>query len=350
LARSPDTAARLARLSEVLAGARTLCIVTQNNPDPDAIAAAAALREIANELHGVACSVVHGGAVGRAENEALLRYLGLKTRPLEGLDLERFDRLAMVDAQPGAGNVGLDPGRRLDVVIDHHPIRRLTRSARFTDVRKHYGATSTILFEYLREAHLEIGPPLATALLYGIRSDTQDLGRETTRADIEAFLALYPIANQRVLGRIVSAPLPRAYFASLRQALDSAVIHGDRIVSFLREPQSAEMIAEAADLLLRAEGVRWSMCVGRVDGWLHLSLRTLSREKSAGEVARQLAGRKGQGGGHQALAAAQIPLPQGNDARRKTHRMVADLRRRFLRATGGTGPPGEPLCEHRHTR
>ena len=100
---------RLARLSSVLDGARSMLIIVQNTPDPDAIAAAAALRELANELHGIACSVGHTGAVWRAENLALLHYLGLKTRDLDDLDLDRFDRLAMVDAQPGAGNVNFDP-------------------------------------------------------------------------------------------------------------------------------------------------------------------------------------------------------------------------------------------------
>jgi nanoRNase/pAp phosphatase (c-di-AMP/oligoRNAs hydrolase) len=104
------------------------------------------------------------------------------------------------------------------------------------------------------------------------------------------------------------------------------------------------MVAEAADLLLRVEGAQWSMCMGPVEGWLHISLRTVSRGKAAGEVARQLAGRKGHGGGHQTLAAAQIPLPQGNDVARKTRRMVGDLRRRFLRATGGMTSKREALC------
>ena len=70
------------------------------------------------------------GTVGRAENQELIRYLGLNVRALGELEHERFDRLAMVDAQPGAGNVTFDPTVRLDVVIDHHPIRRETRSAR----------------------------------------------------------------------------------------------------------------------------------------------------------------------------------------------------------------------------
>jgi nanoRNase/pAp phosphatase (c-di-AMP/oligoRNAs hydrolase) len=342
MARRVTPVTRLARLWSVLDGAKTMLIVVQNNPDPDAIAAAAALREIANENHGIACSVAHAGVVGRAENVALLDYLRLNTRELEGLDLDRFDRLGMVDAQPGAGNVKFDPSVRLDVVIDHHPIRRETRSARFTDVRSRYGATSTMMFEYLQAAQIEIPTRLATAMSYGIRSDTQDLGRESTRADVDAYLALYPLANARVLGRIVSAPLPHSYFSRLRVALDQAMIYGDRIVSDLGDLDSPEMVAEAADLLLRAEGIRWTMCLGMIDGWIHLSLRTSHRDGNAGKIARNLGGRRGFGGGHQALAAAQIPTPNGT-GKRKQRAMVRDLTKRFLKATGGV-EPGEPLC------
>ena len=344
MARLVTPATRLARLWSVLDGAKTMLIIVQNNPDPDAIAAAAALREIANELHGIACSVAYAGAVGRAENVALLDYLRLNTRELETLDLERFDRLGMVDAQPGAGNVNFDPSVRLDVVIDHHPIRRVTRSARFTDIRSRYGATCSMLYEYLTAAQIEIPTRLATAMVYGIRSDTQDLGRESTKADVDAYLNLYPLANARVLGRIVQAPLPHSYFSQLRIALDRAMLYGDRIVSYLGEIDTPEMVAEIADLLLRSENVTWAMCIGLVDGWIHLSLRTTDRERNAGRVARNLGGRRGYGGGHQALAAAQIPLPTSNGTKKKTDALIRGLTKRFLKATGDAGARGTRLC------
>jgi nanoRNase/pAp phosphatase (c-di-AMP/oligoRNAs hydrolase) len=181
-------------------------------------------------------------------------------------------------------------------------------------------------------------------MIYGIRSDTQDLGRESTRADVEAYLALYPLANARVLGRIVSAPLPHSYFSKLQVALSRAVVYGYRIVSVLGELDSPEMVAEAADLLLRAEEVRWTMCVGIIEGWIHLSLRTNDRDGNAGKIARNLGGRRGFGGGHQALAAAQIPIPANGGGTKEVDAMVRGLIRRFLKATGGVGEAGTPLC------
>lgn len=344
MAKQLDPEQKLAKLDEALAGMNTLLIVMQDNPDPDAIAAAAALREIANTRHGVGCSLAHGGTIGRSENVALIRYLGLNSRSIAEIDPKRYQKIAVVDAQPGAGNLTLPLDRTPDIVIDHHPIRRETRAVPFSDVRSRYGATSSMLHEYLVTAGIEIPTKLATALLYGIRSDTQDLGRDSTRADVEAFLALYPAANPRALGRIVSAPLPRMYFADLRRALDSAVLYGERLVSHLGLVENQEIVAETADLLLRAEGVTWVLCSGSLDSYLHLSLRTLDEAGHAGQVASKLAGRHGRGGGHRSLAGAQIPLDDARGSRRDPEKLLRRLVTRFLKLTGPNSTRSEPLC------
>jgi nanoRNase/pAp phosphatase (c-di-AMP/oligoRNAs hydrolase) len=87
------------------------------------------------------------------------------------------------------------------------------------------------------------------------------------------------------------------------------------------------------------------MCLAVVEGWLHLSLRTTDRERHAGRIARNLGGRRGFGGGHQALAASQIPLPAKNSSDRQTRALVRSITKRFLKATGGASDAGEPLCQ-----
>ena len=200
----------------------SMLIVMQDYPDPDAIASAAALRDLANAMAGVQCFVAQGGALGRAENRAMVKYLDLKLHDMTQVDTDRFDLVAMVDTQPGTGNNSLPEGIIPQIVIDHHPMRQATRSAAFTDVRSGYGSTATILHEYLVESGIEIDARVATALLYGIRSDTNDLGREATQEDINALVALYPIANKRALSRIETERVPRAYFQMLAEGLRNA--------------------------------------------------------------------------------------------------------------------------------
>lgn len=326
------TARKLRELKALLAGKSTLLIVLQDHPDPDALAAATALRTLANSLAGLHCSLACGGTVGRAENRALLRYLDLNLRPVADLDVRRFDLIALVDTQPGHGNNSLPPAVVPSIVIDHHPRSRLTRAVPFTDIRRHYGATSTILCEYLQQAGLVPDTALATALSYGIRSDTQDLGRDTTQADIDAVGRLYPLANHRLLGDIQRGAVPSAYFRLLAEALACARLCGRCIYADLGEVDHPDMIAEVADLLLRHEEVVWSLCWGYHQGRAILSLRTQVRDASAAEVIRRIVSRKGSGGGHRTMAGGQIPLPDLDPARQK--RLDRLIRKRFLKVTG----------------
>lgn len=336
-----ESAQKLEKLVAFLRPRRNLLIVLQDHPDPDAIAGAAALRAIAHVHPELTCSVAAGGAVGRAENRALVAYLGLNIRPTEELNFASYDALALLDTQPGTGNNSLTPGVRPDIVIDHHPVRNASRGLPFTDIRSGYGATSTILTEYLVAAHIEPDPPLATALLYGIRSDTQDLGREAKKADIGADLYLAPLANLRMLAQIRQASLPPRYFELLRRALSAARVYGRGIIADLGEVDNPDMMGEVADLLLRRESTEWSVCMGALPQAVILSVRTRDPESDAGQVMRRIVRNLGSGGGHNRFAGGQVPRRTGSQA--ELARIVRTLHKRILRAFGHKSDGGEPL-------
>ena len=318
-----------------------MLIVLQDNPDPDALAAAAALRRLAHGLAGLPCSLGCGATVGRAENRAMVHYLDLNLRPVGQLEAGDFDLVALVDTQPGHGNTSLPPGSTVQVVIDHHPMRKETRGVAFRDVRRRYGATSTILFEYLQQAGIDPEVPLATALLYGIRSDTQDLGRDTTQADIDAYGQLYPLANKRMLGVIQRGQVPSEYYRMLAAALEEACVCGRCIYSTLGAVDNPDMVGEVADLLLRHEQTDWSLCWGYHNDRALLSLRAASAEQRADAVIRRIVARRGSGGGHPTMAGGQIPLPQDGPSRRK--RLDRLIRNRYLQATGNSRSPARKL-------
>jgi nanoRNase/pAp phosphatase (c-di-AMP/oligoRNAs hydrolase) len=333
---------RLEKLLSLLSTGRTVLIVMQNCPDPDALGAAAGLRALANARANSQCTLAYGGAMGRMENRALASYLGISFRSFADLDVERYDLTALVDTQPGTGNNPFPTTRIPDIVIDHHPIRRATRAAAYTDVRSRYGATSTILFEYLQTAGIEPEPPLATGLLYGIRSDTQDLGREATQADIKAFLALYPLANQRMLARIQHADIPQIHFRILSNALHRAKMAGSGVCADLGEVDTPDIIAEVADLLLRCEGCDSVLCYGTRENDLLLSLRLRNDSRNnAGKYMRAIVGRYGTGGGHKAMAGGQIPLAGRPSGQRS--RILAAIERRFFRRLEVDGIPPRPF-------
>jgi len=332
---------KLDNLRSLLSGHHNMLIVLQDFPDPDAIAAASALKEIANTIGNVQCSVACGGVLGRAENRMLVRYLDINLLSTDQIMLADFDLLAMVDTQPGTGNNSLPHDVVPDIVIDHHPIRRATRRSPFYDVRSKYGSTSTILYEYISSFGITPDTKLTTALLYGIRSDTNDLGAESIQADIDASIDLYPDANKKMLGRIQTERLPQGYFKMLARGLQNARLYSECVVSGIGEINNPDMIGEIADLLLRHEESIWALCYGIYNGKMLLSLRALETKQDAGRVMHKVVNKYGTGGGHNVMAGGQIPLVAGTPEEIK--RIERHVISRFLKVTNSPPDKWEKL-------
>jgi nanoRNase/pAp phosphatase (c-di-AMP/oligoRNAs hydrolase) len=343
--KKPESELKCERLVAVLRECKSLLIVMQDFPDPDAIAAAAALRELARSVTEVTTTIVCGGFVGRAENLALVKYLGINVQALEKVTLSQFDCVAMVDTQPSAGNNALPDGVVPDIVIDHHPIRPATRKSRYFDIRKHYGATSTICHEYLQCAKVSIPVPVATAMLYGIRSDTADFGRDAIQADINAFLALYPTSNKRILGRIGMARVPREYFQVMMSALRNARSVADCVYTDLGVISNPDMVSEIADLLLRDQETCWAMCCACYGATILVSVRTSDLSADAGNVVHRMVGRLGSGGGHSAMAGGQVPLKETTP--KAIRKLSATMVARFLKQLGAAGKETHALVSRK---
>jgi len=320
------------RLTDAARGASNSLIVIQNIPDPDAIASAAALRHILAERAGVNSVIAHEGMVGRAENRGLLRYLALELAQIPQLRIESFDLISTVDTQPQFTNNSLPEGVRCNIVIDHHDTDGETASADFVDVRPDCGATSTILTEYLRSYETGIDIRLATALLYGIKSDTQDLGRESTLVDVQAFLFLYPRANKFALAQIEHEGVSRDHFITLHKALEDCRQYGYALISFAGDVKVPEIIAEIADELLRFDQAEYVLVHGVCKKQLVMSVRTKKIKSNAHSLMRAMVQGVGSGGGHMMLAGGQIPL-DGGDVRR----IVKLVEERFLTGLTLTG-------------
>jgi nanoRNase/pAp phosphatase (c-di-AMP/oligoRNAs hydrolase) len=329
---SKKTQLKFPKLVKLLRNKISLLIVMQDNPDPDSLAAAVALRKLANTVAGLKCSIAHGGTVGRGENRALVQYLNLNLLQCSQIKFEQYDLIATVDTQPSTGNNSLPQNVVPDIVFDHHPFKKATRLCEFYDVRREYGATSTILLEYFFKANLIPDMPLATALLYAIRSDTQDLGREATQADIRIFEFLYPIANKRMLSEIQRGSVPKEYFRMLSEALQNARVCGDSILTHIGQVNNPDMIGEVADLFLREDETHWTMCTGFFQGRFLISIRTSQEQNRADKAIKSIVARKGSGGGHLTYAGGQIPLKNDTESERRNLKKL--IERKFLRAVG----------------
>ena len=231
----------------------------------------------------------------------MVEALGIEVRTLIPEELDEFDGLALLDVQPTV--FGENPPmqvRSIDLVIDHHP-ERTGYDAALRDIRPSYGATAAILTEYLRAADVEIGPKLATALLYGIKTDTQLLGRETSRHDMKAFSHLHACHSPALLRRIERPALPTDGLRALGRALaQTKVIDGIHLLILGRVRE--EVIPQVADLALQAEDAEWAIAAGLVNGDLVFSVRNVGYVRAAGEVVRAVVEGLGVGGGHRSMA------------------------------------------------
>ncbi len=289
-------------------------VLTHDNPDPDALASAQLLTRLLRQAFGQKVTAAYGGIIGRAENREMVRALRLPFSHIRYLNLKNYRHFALVDTQPRSGNNQLPPRVVPDVVIDHHPVRANTQTGPFYDVRPKYGATATILAEYLLAAGIQPTHALATALIYAIRSETQDFAREHAGPDKAIHDLFFPQANHRLLARIQSPRLPFAYFSNLHDALENLETVDSLILSHLGPVEQPDIVPEIADLLLRMEGKTWSLATGYYQDRLYLSIRTTNPRAHAGSLMNRIIGRRGKGGGHGMLAGGWIDASKVTDA------------------------------------
>src|SRR3954470_15319957 len=321
---------RLRKLLQVARGHQRALVLTHDNPDPDAVASACGLAYLLSECAGVNATAAYGGIIGRAENKAMLKVLHLGIQPVSRVEHQERDLICLVDTQPEVGNYSLASTELPQLVIDHHPARPASLMAAFHDVGGPAGATSTMVTQYLRAAKLVPNPQLATALFYGIKSDTRDLGREYDPADIDCYNWLFPLIDKPALSRIEHPSVPGRYFAAYHRAYERARLHGagEAVLVDMGEVYVPEIVPEVAEKLVSLDGSRWSLATGSYKGELYLSLRLNDKRVNAGKLVREVcAPLGGSAGGHGAMAGARVPL-RG----RSPELLASDLFSAFLKA------------------
>ncbi len=334
---------KLAALLWSLDGFKDVRVITHDNPDPDAIASAAALAHIIEHTASLPVTIAIGGIIGRAENRALMEELDMRFDRAETLDIGNDTAMALVDTQPRAGNTSFPGGRIAAVVIDHHPERAETAAAGFSDIRPEYGACCSILVEYLRAAKLELDRRLATAMFYGIQSETMDLGREVSDADVDASVYLYPLSDPQAISRIRHARAPRSLFKSIHDGLEHAWSAGGVVCVPLGRMDYPDLVAQLADWFLSVEGVEWVIAAGRHHDSLLLSLRTYDPDAHAGELVQEVVGDRGSAGGHGEMAGARIDVR--NMSEEEYEDLVSSLFADFCDRLGVGDEPRESLID-----
>ena len=284
-----------------------LAVVTHDNPDPDAIASAVALVALA-EAVGVEAEACYYGEISHQENRAMVNVLDIELRNLAPDEsLGEYDAFALVDhSRPGV-NDQLPPELAIDIVIDHHPPRGPV-AGEFVDLRELAGATSTMMTEYLERFGLEIDSRTATALLYGIRVDTNDFTREVSALDFRAAATLLDHADAGVLERIEQPTVDGDTVDTIARAIKNRTRRGVVVASSAGSITNRDALPQAAEALLSMEGVRTTLVYGFDEEMVYLSARSRGGDLDLGEAIRDAFEPIGSAGGHADMAGAQLEI------------------------------------------
>ena len=271
--------------------------------DPDAMASAMAVKRLLwRKAATVDMATVN--TVDRPDNLAMIQRLGIKLQSFADIDLSAYSRFVIVDSQPNHHEA---LGRFTpDVIIDHHPDTGC--QAPVTDIRPQYGATATIMTEYLRAARIKPSTHLAAGLLYGIKTDTRNFERQTIIEDVRAFQYLFRFANKYLVNKLEREEINIAYLKYYRRAINVKRKRKDWVFVHLGKVETADVCVLIAEFLLRVKTINWSVVSGICDQKLVVVFRNDGLRKNAGRVAKLSFGRLGSAGGHKSMARAEMDL------------------------------------------
>jgi nanoRNase/pAp phosphatase (c-di-AMP/oligoRNAs hydrolase) len=275
------------------------------NADPDAIASAMAVsRLLWRRVLTVTISNVN--IIKRPDNLTMLRLLKVDLTPFNAVNPARHNKIVIVDSQPDHNEFmdQLEP----DVIIDHHPDTKA--KAAFLDIRPHYGATATILTEYLRAARIKPSVKLATGLFQAIKIDTNTFKGQTVIEDVRAFQYLFRHANMHLARRIEKADLRLSFLKYFKAALNTMRLRKGRAYVHLGPVVNPDVCVIIADFFMRIISVNWSIVSGTCDKKLVVIFRNDGIRKNAGKVAQNSFGQFGSAGGHRNMARAEVALSE----------------------------------------
>ncbi len=201
----------------------------------------------------------------------------------------------------------------------------LLNPQKMQDIRPDYGATCTMLTEYLYNAHIRPGKHLATALQYGIRTDTGTFGKQSTELDLRAYHYLSRFADQTLLTRIMRSEYLPQWLPYFSRAFDSFRPCGLGHFTYLSNVDSPDILVVIADFFLKVHGLKYVVIAGVYDKQVICIFR--GTDVNLGILAQKAFSDYGSAGGHKTMARAEIPLSK---IRSKHEDLSFNLRKKEL--------------------
>jgi len=295
-----------------------LLILTHDFPDPDALASAYALQYLCEQGFGIRSRIVYRGIIGRIENQNMVKILELPVHKLRPWEIKKYSNIALVDTQPDFENNPFPDERKATIVVDQHASHKnKASSADLSIIDTTCGATCVIIAQAILSFKLSIPERLATALAYGISSDTLNLYRAARPDIIQTYLKILTFANLRALARIQMPLYDKKYFSMLTKGIQDARFSQGFILCHLGKVASPDVVSQMADFLLKYKHSKWALSTGRFKSKLHVSLRTAKMDFPAARLLRNCFTNREDAGGHGRIAGGSLKISPNSDRKFK---------------------------------
>ena len=272
--------------------------------DPDALAGAMAIKRLLRyRVQNV--TIGNPNEIRRMNNLEMVKRLKIPIERLHTLKVNDYSKKILLDSQPL--HMACFEKVSFDVVIDHHPVT-VDWDAKFIDIRPNYGATSSIMVEYLRAAGIKPSVTLATALFYGIKVDTQNFEKSSLLADGISFRYLFNLANMNLVRKFELTDMRLSELKYLKIALNELKFRKGKAFVHIGRVWSPDILVIIADFLNHIDQFSWVIVSGVHGERLVVILRCDGYRKNAGNFASKTFGKYGAAGGHREAARAELPL------------------------------------------
>lgn len=335
-----DRVPKEAALVEFLESTDSLTVVCHDNPDPDTLASALALSRIATHANVESVRTVYQGEITHQQNRVFVNLLDLELSTYETGELRSAECVALVDSPAPGRNNGVHEDVDVDVIIDHHVTD--PPDVPFRDIRREYASTTEILVEYLRALDVDPEPRLATAMQFAIRQDTKSYLRGVTANSHEQAGFLQPLTDMELLGQMADPPVSEITLDALGTAIRTRTVRSSYLISNVGRITERDAVPQATDYLLQLEGVETVVVFGINGRKIHVSARSTDPRVQLGRLLEQVFDGVGSAGGHDGMAAAQLPLGLFGDVSEDEDDLIRIagnlIEQRFFEATGHDRP------------
>lgn len=281
-------------------------IILHDAPDPDAVGSALGVQHILKHF-GFDTKIYYGGEISHPQNKTIVNLLNVTLNKVMNGEEKLKGINICVDCSPANSFVD-----NVDLIIDHH---KINSKCKHQIVNANYGACATIVWRLIKEFNLENTKEdtnVFTALLLGIRTDTNDLiSEKITHEDFTAYQELLELSDKEAIQKVMNYPFPRYLYErrlNLHEEGNFYEANGVFVGGIGVIPSTQrDVIAILAEEYTRMESISTAVIFAITDKkFLEVSVRSTNVSLDVNQMCKDLFGNFG--GGASYKGAAKIPL------------------------------------------